>query len=372
MISYTNYSLLPPNCKNAALLSESAPYKLLVVFKASANAIAVGIFIFLAFTKPHTRIYHPNTRIIALITCIFMFLMALQHACFYSFETWRISFPYADPCERLWPTPALFSLRVMSGVFLIGLNSSFVILCIERLVCVLRISNYEESSRPALVATIVISTTALFSVVLILLCIPGVDWDEKLAVTTIRNSNNTANFQIMLIYMFALECVGVLFFSFLNFWSRSYRERIRGTKIAGTNCNLLFIKTNPSLSVKFQIEETIEMVRLFLPVVSVNCALNILTYLAALISNEIWPIHSIPTDLQMVLYELDFISRLSPFFTSLLLARGIGQLRRLLCCSATEQRTKVILNSNKDQDDHFNRLKQMFETGAMAQRKNTH
>ncbi|KAI1700897.1 hypothetical protein Ddc_17893 [Ditylenchus destructor] len=260
----------------------------------------------------------------------------------------------------------------MSAMFVIGLNSSFIILCIERLVCVLRISNYEESSRPALVSAIVLITTALFSIVLIFLCIPGVDWDEKLAVTTIRNSNNIASFQIMLIYMFALECVGVIFFSFLHFWSQLYRERIRGAKITKTNCNLLFIKTNASLSIKLQIEETIEMTRLFLPVVSVNCALNILTYLAALISNEIWPIHSIPTDFQMVLYELAFVSRLSPFFTSLLLARGTGQLRRLLCCTATEQRIKVILNSNKDQDDHFKRLKQMFETGAMTKTKNKH
>ncbi|KAI1695493.1 serpentine type 7TM GPCR receptor class ab chemoreceptor domain-containing protein [Ditylenchus destructor] len=373
MFSYVNSTLLPNNCKDAQLLSESVFYRLMIVLKGSGNIVAVAVFIILAIRKRQTRIYHPNTRIIALITCLFMFLMALQSASFYIFETWRISFPYTNPCDRLWPTPILFSLRSINGIFLMGVNSSIIILCIERVVCVCRISNYEQSSKPALVAVILLSTTTLFSVILVLLCIPGVDWDERLAVTTIRSTSNTATFQIMLFYMLVTQCLGVIFFLFLHFWSQCYRKRIRGAKLSRNRCNMLFIATDQSLSVKFQIEETIEMTRLFLPVVSVHCALSILNYGTALIVNMIWPIHSIPIDRQMILYELAYLSRLSPFFTSLLLARGTGQLEKMFCCS-NEQKTNVsiIVNSNKDQDDYFNRLKQMFESSAMAHRRNKH
>ncbi|KAI1700347.1 serpentine type 7TM GPCR receptor class ab chemoreceptor domain-containing protein [Ditylenchus destructor] len=284
-----------------------------------------------------------------------------------------ISFPYTNPCDRLWPTPILFSLRSINGIFLMGVNSSIIILCIERVVCVCRISNYEESSKPALVAVILLSTTTLFSVILVLLCIPGVDWDDRLAVTTIRSTSNISTFQIMLFYMLVTQCFGVIFFLFLHFWSHCYRKRIRGPKLSRNRCNMLFIATNQSLSVKFQIEETMEMTRLFLPVVSVHCALSILNYGTALIVNMIWPIHSIPIDRQMILYELAYLSRLSPFFTSLLLARGTGQLEKMFCCS-NEQKTSVttIVNSNKDQDDYFNRLKQMFESSAIAHRRNKH
>lgn len=72
-----------------------------------------------------------------------------------------------------------------------------------------------------------------------------------------------------------------------------------------------------------------------------------------------------PADIQLIILELVNPGLISPFFTSLILAHGTGQLSRLFLYRAeTRSRISTIVNTNSSQDDYFDRLKQLFEKNA--------
>ncbi|KAI1697487.1 serpentine type 7TM GPCR receptor class ab chemoreceptor domain-containing protein [Ditylenchus destructor] len=313
--------------------------------------------------QTQSKIFHPNTKVISLYVCGIEFFLALQGSSFYMYEMWRISYPYDDPCDRLWSTPLLFTLRCIYLASLNGVNLSLVVLFIERVICICRISNYEQSSRPILVAVVLLTITAIFSVVTVILYIPGVNFDEGLAVTTARNSKNGFNYQLMICYLLALELLAACCFLFLHNWSLWYRKRIRGFHSLKQRKEMNPIHTDQSLSVKFQIEETIKMTSLFLPIVLVKCSFSIFSYVAASIANMIWTNPS--SDFQMITFEATYISTIMPLFVVILVTRGIGQIRQIFCCH-NEHRTEevTILSHTQTQDDYFNRLNQMFDTTA--------
>ncbi|KAI1698277.1 serpentine type 7TM GPCR receptor class ab chemoreceptor domain-containing protein [Ditylenchus destructor] len=282
--------------------------------------------------------------------------MAIYSAGFYAFEMWRITYPYENPCDRLWTTPAIFVSRAILAILSNGVSSSLVVLCIERLVCMCRISNYEQSARPVLVSVFLLGITIVSSIVFVLLYSAGVSWSEPTAVTTVRNSKNGITYQLMLIYLQAIQLLGFCFFLFIRYWCLWYRKRLRSVKLKQNYS----IAAQQSLSIKFQIGETIQMTNLFLPIVLQRCGFYLAGTLMTSISNAIWP-HS-SADTQMIIYELCALSGLAPIATCLLLAYGTGELKRLFCCSA-QNKTTVIVGFHEDQDEHFTRLKQMFEGG---------
>ncbi|KAI1697852.1 serpentine type 7TM GPCR receptor class ab chemoreceptor domain-containing protein [Ditylenchus destructor] len=359
----TNTSSLLAKCQNAELLAQSVFYKVVVAAKGSVNMAALVIFVFLAMSKAQIKIFHPNTKVILFAVCILEFLVALDQSCFYMFEMWRISYPYTDPCDRLWSAYILFVLRCFYLSCLNGINSSLVVLCIERVVCICRISNYEQSSKPWLVAAVLVAITLLFSVITTLLYLPGVEWSEGLVTTTAQNSKNAGSYRATLCYLFSIEMLALVCFLALHNWCLWYRKRIRGFKTLKQRNQPIHIQSSQSLSVKFQIEETIRTTSLFLPIVLVKCTCSALSDAAALVSSSIWPTLSIGN--QMIMFEAVYINGTLPFFIVLLLIYGMGQMRQMFCCSKEHQSSQItILHSSQSQDEYFIRLKQMFETGA--------
>ncbi|KAI1700350.1 serpentine type 7TM GPCR receptor class ab chemoreceptor domain-containing protein [Ditylenchus destructor] len=366
MTSLVLPAMLPENCQNAELIAQSVLYKALIVVKGLACILSIAILTFLAFSKAQVRIFHPNTKIIALVVCAFVCLVAANVTLTNMLEIWRISYPYDNPCDRLWSIRSIFCLRSMYVIFLNGVNSSLIVLCIERFVCICRISNYEKSSKPVLVAVFLVITTAIFSVIFTVFYASGVDWNERIAVTTIRNQTNGAFYQIVLTYVEATEILGVLFFLFIHYWSLWYRKRVRGFKSIAQRSDADTIPRNETLSVKFQIEETLAITCLFLPVVLIKLAMGIFTFVSASIANAIWP--NPPANIQMIIYQLVNVGAVSPLPMALLLAHGTGQLSRLFCCRAkTSTRISPIVfvtNTNSSQEEYFDRLKQLFERNA--------
>ncbi|KAI1701069.1 serpentine type 7TM GPCR receptor class ab chemoreceptor domain-containing protein [Ditylenchus destructor] len=359
----TNISSLLTKCQNAELLAQSTVYKVVVAAKGTVNMAAVVIFIFLAMSKAQIRISHPNTKVISFAFCILEFLVALDQSCFYMYEMWRISYPYTDPCDRLWSPYILFVLRCFYLSCLNGINSSLVVLCIERVVCICRISNYEQSSKPILVAAVLVAITLVFSIITTLLYLPGVEWSEGLVMTTAWNSKNDGSYLATIYYLFTIEMLALFCFLVLHHWSLWYRKRIRGFKSLKQRTQPIHIQTIQPLSVKFQIEETIRTTSLFLPIVLVKCSCSALSYAAALFSSSIWPSLSIAC--QMITFEVVYINGTLPFFVVLLLIYGMGQMRQMFCCSNKHQTSEItILHSSQSQNDYFIRLKQMFEAGA--------
>ncbi|KAI1698276.1 serpentine type 7TM GPCR receptor class ab chemoreceptor domain-containing protein [Ditylenchus destructor] len=345
-------------CQNAELLAQSTLYKILLMTKLLASALAVPIFVALAMIKLNTKIFHPNTRVIALFVCVLVLLIAVSNIGFYIFEMWRVSYPYTDPCDRLLSTRSVFAYRSIVTILSNGCSSCLVVLCIERIVCICRISNYEQSTRPVLVSVFLLGITVISSVAFVFLYSQGVDWDRQIAITTARNSKNGASYQIMLIYLQAVEFSGDFFFLFIRYWSLWYRTRIRGFTSIAHRSMVASIRCTQTLSVKFQIEETIQVTTLFLPIVLLKCFLIMLSIFLASAFNTIWP--NPATDTQMVLYEIASMSYFSPLCIGLLLAYSTNQFKRIFCLSAKRQAT-VFVGVSENQDDHFNRLKQMFE-----------
>ncbi|KAI1697488.1 serpentine type 7TM GPCR receptor class ab chemoreceptor domain-containing protein [Ditylenchus destructor] len=244
-----------------------------------------------------------------------------------------------------------------------GINSSLVLLCIERVVCICRVSNYEQSSRPVLVAAGVVAITLVFSIIATILYLPGIEWSEGLVMTSALNAQNAVTYQATLYYLSMIELLALLWFLILHHWSLWYRKRIRGFKSLKQRTQPAHIQTIQPLSVKFQIEETIRTTSLFLPIVLVKCSSSALSYAAAIISSSIWP--KLPIDSQMITVEVVYINDLLPLFIVILLIYGMGQLRQIFCCSKEHQTSEItILHSNQNQEDYFTRLKQMFEAGA--------
>uniref|UniRef100_A0A915DNV8 Uncharacterized protein n=1 Tax=Ditylenchus dipsaci TaxID=166011 RepID=A0A915DNV8_9BILA len=65
---------------------------------------------------------------------------------FYTLELLRLCLPFADSCSHLWYTPLLFYLRSAGVVAANGVSSSFIVLCVERIVCISHIRLYENSN----------------------------------------------------------------------------------------------------------------------------------------------------------------------------------------------------------------------------------
>ncbi|KAI1701070.1 serpentine type 7TM GPCR receptor class ab chemoreceptor domain-containing protein [Ditylenchus destructor] len=349
------------NCHDAEILSQSIIYKILISIKGLTNIAAVVIFVLLAMSKIQAKIFHPNTKVVALSVCTFTFLMALQDSCFYICEIWRVTYPYNDPCKRLWPTLFILILRASHVSFMFGINSSLVVLCIERIICICRISNYEQSSKPIFVVVLLTVTTAVTSIGFTFFYMYDTDWNEGMASTTARNKMNADKYQLILYFLFVMQMLGGFCFLFIHNWSLWYRKRIRGFKTLKQRKQPTSIQSSQPLSVKFQIEETIRMTTLFLPVILLTCLFSIYSFTTSSISNAIWPKPSI--DFQMITFELTHLSHMLPFFIVLLLAHGVGKLRKF--CFTGPQLVQAVTDTttSQSQDDHFKRLSQLFETG---------
>ncbi|KAI1731419.1 serpentine type 7TM GPCR receptor class ab chemoreceptor domain-containing protein [Ditylenchus destructor] len=297
----------------------------------------------------HARIYHPNTKIIFCFVCIFAFLAGLKNVCIYVIEIGRLTISFHDPCHRLWWTPLLFYLRYTNMVFQNGMNCSLVVLCVERIICICKLKSYEESARPALVVIFLAALTLAFSVTFFLLLSPGVEWSKSVAVATIRNSNNTRNYQIMIVFVTVTELIGMFAFLFIHFWCLQRRKSIRS-----------FVSTQ-TLSVKFQIEETLNLTNLILPVVLVKGGMQLYSNLAAYLATMLWT--NPPIDTQMIIFEVVAVVTIQSFTTSLLLLHGTGQLKRFFCCDSVPPNrvSTTSITANDVQEEHFRRLKQLFE-----------
>uniref|UniRef100_A0A915E610 Uncharacterized protein n=1 Tax=Ditylenchus dipsaci TaxID=166011 RepID=A0A915E610_9BILA len=164
----------------------------------------------------------------------------------------------------------------------------------------------------------------------------------------------------MLLFGVSMEIIAVMFFLFLHNWSLWNRKRIRGFKFYQSRQNISTVSKNYPLFVKFQIEKTVQMTSLFLPIVLVKCFMQLLSNASAFTANTIGPNNT--PDVQMIIYELVNVSYLQSFTTSILLLVGSGQLRRAFGCSAKKlNKVASKLKEIGDQDEHFDRLKVMFE-----------
>ncbi|KAI1700342.1 serpentine type 7TM GPCR receptor class ab chemoreceptor domain-containing protein [Ditylenchus destructor] len=198
-----------------------------------------------------------------------------------------MTYPFTNVCDRLWHTPLLFTLRLAFVVSLNGVNASLFVLSIERLICICRISNYEKSSKPVTVAVILMLITLLLSILFSLLYMQGVEWNEGMVTTSVRNATNAASYQIMLVYYLIVELSSVFLFVFIHYWSLSYRKRIRGFKSMSQRLGTTHIAKYKSLSVKFQIEETLRMTHIFLPIVVVKLVTNVFTNISSMVINAV-------------------------------------------------------------------------------------
>uniref|UniRef100_A0A915DRL4 G-protein coupled receptors family 1 profile domain-containing protein n=1 Tax=Ditylenchus dipsaci TaxID=166011 RepID=A0A915DRL4_9BILA len=123
--------------------------------------------------------------------------MAFHNGLVYIYEFYRLSIDVTNTssCQRLWPTPVIFYLRTVYIGVLNGINASLIVLCIERAVCICRISNYEESRQPIVVSFFLAILTIIFTIVFVFLCLPGQRWSTGMAISTTRNSVNSTNYQ---------------------------------------------------------------------------------------------------------------------------------------------------------------------------------
>uniref|UniRef100_A0A915E4F3 C-type lectin domain-containing protein n=1 Tax=Ditylenchus dipsaci TaxID=166011 RepID=A0A915E4F3_9BILA len=228
--------------------------------------------------------------------------MSLHYCFLYIYEFGRLMPFMSDPCSRTWWTPLLFYIRVANVTFMNGQNASLIVLCIERTICILRIQNYENSSKPIPVAICLLILTGIASFGYVVLYLPGVNFSIPLAISTTRNAVNAYNYQISLIFLIFVEIAGVLFFLFLHNWGLWYRKKIRGFKFYEQRQNILMVSNNQPLFVKFQIEKTVQMTSIFLPIIIAKCSMTVFSASAAIFSNLIWT--NTKTDVQMVIYEL--------------------------------------------------------------------
>uniref|UniRef100_A0A915EH70 Uncharacterized protein n=1 Tax=Ditylenchus dipsaci TaxID=166011 RepID=A0A915EH70_9BILA len=329
-------------------------YCLDVILAGCANVIAILAFVFHATAQKVVIIHHPNTKIIYQFIFVMAFLIAVHLMVFYILELWRLSYPFVNPCNRLWWTPLLFYLRSSYSVFVTGMNSSMIVLCIERIVCNCRISSYEQSSKPTAIALTLTIMAILFSVVFVLVYSPGIEWSKGLAISTVRNANNADYFQMTICFLMAMECIGLFFFLFIHNWSLWYRRKFRGfhqTKSSVLSFNCL-------LSIKFQIEETLKMTKLFLPLVIVKCFMMLFSILSQIFVYQVWP-KGFSVGIQMIIYEGVNMQYLQSLPTAFFLIYGSGQLRRFF---PTKRNYVTPTESTlQSQDEHFRRLKNLFE-----------
>ncbi|KAI1730282.1 serpentine type 7TM GPCR receptor class ab chemoreceptor domain-containing protein [Ditylenchus destructor] len=303
-------------------------------------------------------IHHPNTLVIYRFVCLFTVLIPLHNIFLYAFELFRLSLRTTDPCQRLWWTPLLVYIRSATAVFALGFSSALIILCIERFICICRIYNYEDTQKPHLVATFLVFMTTAFSVGFYYLYTSSVDWSRGLAITTVRSADNGYILQIVTIYQTTSEMLGALFFLFIRLWSLRFRKRIRNFALDKKK-NVSSLPANFALTVKYQIEETLRMTGVFLPIVVSQCLLRVLQTTSSTIVNMKWP--SPGVIIQMIILESYTVLVIQPLITGLLLMRGSHQLD--FFCSKANQ-VDAVVSVNENQDDYFGRLKNMFENGA--------
>uniref|UniRef100_A0A915E8L8 Uncharacterized protein n=1 Tax=Ditylenchus dipsaci TaxID=166011 RepID=A0A915E8L8_9BILA len=136
----------------------------------------------------------------------------------------------------------------------------------------------------------------------------GVEWSSGLALSTLRNSRNEAAHTDINYFNILMEFSGVFFFVSIHYCSLWFQKRLRGLAINGQT---LVIFNNHALSVKFQIEETLRMTRLFLPIVVLKCTLQILSSVASVITYK--TLIAPNADTQMIVYELVNIAHIQPY-----------------------------------------------------------
>uniref|UniRef100_A0A915E5B8 Gustatory receptor n=1 Tax=Ditylenchus dipsaci TaxID=166011 RepID=A0A915E5B8_9BILA len=286
-------------------------------------------------------------------------MMALSNLLIYVYEIWRLSPFVTRPCDRLWNTPVFYAIRIAFIIFTIGVNMAFIVLCIERLICICRLASYEESSRPLLISIILTFLTILFSIIIVLITLPGMDWSRGLAVGTFRNDKNKHNYKIFLFVIMITDILGVIFFLFIHNWSLSFRKKIRGFKL-----HTPFFAAQRSLSVKFQLEETLQMTSLFLPIVISKCIVQVYSEIALVAIGQLWLNPTV--EIQMILYEMANLIFLVPFLSIIFIYNGTER-SKISICNALLRRDRVSnwRVENANQDDHFIQLKNIFEKGCI-------
>uniref|UniRef100_A0A915DGM8 Uncharacterized protein n=1 Tax=Ditylenchus dipsaci TaxID=166011 RepID=A0A915DGM8_9BILA len=91
---------------------------------------------------------------------------------------------------------------------------------------------------------------SLLATVIIFLHLPGIDWSKGLAVGTLKNSENAANYQIMTYFVMFMEITGVLFFLFYtsgSLWCRGTVRDIRTIVLKENVAVLTLFQSNSKL-----------------------------------------------------------------------------------------------------------------------------
>ncbi|KAH7700307.1 hypothetical protein AAVH_32575, partial [Aphelenchoides avenae] len=199
--------------------------------------------------------------------CCYTAGLALCYSILHTWDFFRLSLRL-EPCERLVWGPLVLFLRVGTTVFTSSMDCALTILCVERVVCTLKISIYEDLTAPKTVSSFLLLMGFIWAIVYWLLLSPGIGWDTYLVKTTTINPKNTVGYNAAILIMMVQQFISLYLFWFVREWNRQLYSRIRKGPISSA-------QQHRGVSMKFQIDETLKVIAMFFPIVVAKCFMNL-------------------------------------------------------------------------------------------------
>ncbi|KAH7720928.1 hypothetical protein AAVH_11566 [Aphelenchoides avenae] len=233
------------------------------------------------------------------------------------------------------------------------LDFVLLFLCLERVMCTLKVSNYEESSCPKVVTSLLMIATSFWGLVYYLFMSPGVDFRSAIVQTSTRTKENAASGPIIIYMLVACESASVVLFLYIRKWNLRLGRNLHANRTGG--------HSQKFLSTKFQIGETLRVTEVFLPILIIKWTLTVFGAAAIYCLRVIPAIVASSPSTQATLFEAVNVNYLQGLTTPLFLMYRCDQLGSFLRGSQVKPvETVIATHGRNDFEDYFRRLENVF------------
>ncbi|KAH7715415.1 hypothetical protein AAVH_17187 [Aphelenchoides avenae] len=249
------------------------------------------------------------------------------------------------------PMVVYFRLTTTSVMF--TLDFVLLVMCLELVVCTLKITNYEDSSCPKFITSSLVVTIFVWAGVYYAMMSPGIDFSKPVIRPSTTNKQNASSGVIIIYMLLASESLSLLLFLYIRRWNRRVGKALQRQGATGQSQKLL--------SMKFQVGETLRVTDVFVPILVVKWALTVLGCLAIYLQRLIPSlVHASAAD-QAAFFEAVNINYLQGLTTPLLLMYRCDQLGSFLRGSKVTPVEQIVeTHGRTNVDDYFKRLESTF------------
>uniref|UniRef100_A0A7E4VA91 G_PROTEIN_RECEP_F1_2 domain-containing protein n=1 Tax=Panagrellus redivivus TaxID=6233 RepID=A0A7E4VA91_PANRE len=255
----------PSECVSVQILADGYIFKAVLVFKTCMNLIGCGLLVVdyvLAKKSSRPITFHQNANVVCHFMRISLFVLCLSYSSIAVYDYYRLSMHVISPCDHLANNSAVVVLRFITTTTTVAHVISLIVLALERILCTVCIVGYESASSPWITGFSLFGITTVYSLTAnYFTLVHAVDPNRKLVFSSTRNSQNLIAYSAYSYSLLFSELFIIFVFLIIKKWNKYLHKLYRVKQ------GVYKQQQSRLLSIKFQINETINLMNVYAPIV---------------------------------------------------------------------------------------------------------